>query len=66
MKKSLIEEFELEEKKNVSFIPDYDVFKDKKLLDDLRKKIISHLLDQPIIGEENKKEFLFSIISSEK
>lgn len=65
MKKSLIEEFELEEKKNVSFIPDYDVFKDKKLLDDLRKKIISHLLDQPIIGEENKKEFLDYQINKE-
>lgn len=65
MKKSLIEEFELEEKENVSFIPDYDVFKDKKLLDDLRKKIISHLLDQPIIGEENKKEFLDYQINKE-
>ena len=65
MRKSLIEEFELEEKKNVSFIPDYDVFKDKKLLDDLRKKIISHLLDQPIIGEENKKEFLDYQINKE-
>ena len=53
MKKSLIEEFELEEKKNVSFIPDYDVFKDKKLLDDLRKKIISHLLE---IGRASCRE----------
>lgn len=59
MKKSLIEEFDLEtSNKNVTFIPDYDVFKDKKLLDELRKKIISSLMDKHIVSSDDKNAFL--------
>lgn len=58
-KKTLIEEFDLEtEKKNIHFIPDYDVFKDKKLLEELRSKIIQNLLDHPILDNENIKELM--------
>lgn len=57
-KRTLVEEFELENQdKNISFIPDYDVFQDKKLLDQLRSRIIQNLLDHPII-EENMKELM--------
>lgn len=58
-KKTLVEEFELEsQNKNVSFIPDYDVFQDKKLLDELRSRIIENLLDHPILNQENAKELM--------
>ena len=58
-KKTLVEEFELEKNsKNIHFIPDYDVFKDKKLLEELRSKIIQNLLDQPILDAENAKELM--------
>lgn len=58
-KKTLIEEFELnKERKNINFIPDYDVFKDKKLLEELRSKIIQNLLDQPILDDDNVKEIM--------
>lgn len=58
-KKTLVEEFELEsQNKNISFIPDYDVFQDKKLLDELRSRIIENLLDHPILNQENAKELM--------
>lgn len=58
-KRTLVEEFELEnQNQNISFIPDYDVFQDKKLLDKLRSKIIQNLLDHPIVEEENMKELM--------
>lgn len=58
-KKTLIEEFELDKQtKNISFIPDYDVFKDKTLLEELRSKIIQNLLDQPILDDDNTKEIM--------
>lgn len=58
-KKTLIEEFELQNTNTpISFIPDYDVFKDKKLLDELRNRIISNLLDHPILEEEDSKELI--------
>lgn len=58
-KKTLVEEFELDnEQKNIYFIPDYDVFKDKKLLEELRSKIIQSLLDQPILDSSNTKEIM--------
>lgn len=58
-KKTLMEEFELnKEKKTVEFIPDYDVFKDKNLLDTLRKKIIESLIDNPDINKETKQEII--------
>lgn len=58
-KKTLTEELELNNKvKNVYFVPDYDVFKDKKLLDYLRSNIIQKLIDNPIVDEKHKKEMM--------
>ena len=46
MEKSFIEEFEVEEdKKTYKETSDYDTFKDKDLLDDLRNRIIQSLID---------------------
>ena len=65
-KRTLIEEFELEkEKKNISFIPDYDVFKDKELLDKLRSKIIQNLLDHPMLDYDNAKRWMDEEIDRE-
>lgn len=58
-KRTLVEEFELgNQDRNVSFISDYDVFQDKKLLDQLRSQIIQNLLDHPIVEEDNLKELM--------
>ena len=46
MSKSLIEDFNFKSKNNIKEVAnDYDVFPDKRLLDELRKKIIEHLID---------------------
>ncbi len=47
MKKTLTEEFELDttSRKPVQVIKDYDIFKDKELLDQLRIQIIQNLID---------------------
>ncbi len=46
MSKSFVQEFEIEEKNNkYTDIPDYDVFTNKKLLDELRVKIIQNIID---------------------
>jgi len=48
-KKSLIETFELTPKKHIAKnVKDYEVFKDKALLDDLRSRIIQNLIDEKI------------------
>ncbi len=58
-KKTLIEEFELDkEKKDITFVPDYDVFQDKKLLDELRSKIIANFLDHTISDYVDDKEIM--------
>ena len=43
--KSLLNEFNVTVDNKASIIKDYDVFSDKKLLDELRKKIIEHIID---------------------
>ncbi len=50
MSKSLIEDFNFKPKNSIhkEIINDYDVFPDKKLLDELRRKIIEYLIDQEI------------------
>ena len=49
MSKSLIEDFNFKSKNNIKEVAnDYDVFPDKRLLDELRKKIIEHLIDSNI------------------
>lgn len=59
MKKTLTEELEIENNNtNRYFIPDYDVFKDKELLDKLRSTIIQNLIDNPILDSHNKKQMM--------
>lgn len=50
MSKSLIDDFNFKpkKKKEREILTDYEVFPDKKLLDDLRKKIIEYLIDQDV------------------
>lgn len=49
MSKSLIEDFNFKSKNKIKEVTnDYDVFPDKRLLDELRKKIIEHLIDSNI------------------
>ena len=46
MAKSFIDEFEVKEEKiNYNDLPDYEAFENKKLLDELRNKIIQSLID---------------------
>ena len=57
MKKSLIEAFNIERKPSkVDYVSDYEIFPDKKLLDDLRTKIVENLIDKEI--PEDKKSFV--------
>ena len=53
---TLEENLKIEDKKERTFINDYDVFKDKKLLDELRKKIIESIIDEKELTFENDKE----------
>lgn len=58
-KKSLIEEFEVEETKKTTSIPsDYEIFEDKKLLDQLRGKIIQNIIDNKIPDEKLLTEYI--------
>lgn len=58
-KKSLMEEFEVEETKKTTSIPsDYDIFEDKKLLDQLRGKIIQNIIDNKIPDEKLLTEYI--------
>lgn len=55
-KKTLVEELELEkDRKNIRFVSDYDIFQDKELLDQLRKKIIQDLIDSPIMDHSKER-----------
>lgn len=59
MRKTLTEELKIENNgENKYFIPDYDVFKDKELLDKLRNNIIQNLIDNPIFDSDNAKEMM--------
>lgn len=59
MSKTLTEIFNFQNK-NIEETPltDYDVFPDKKLLDELRKKIIEHLIDKEVPEGRNMEEFI--------
>lgn len=59
MSKSLIEAFDFKTK-NESKEPltDYEIFSDKKLLDDLRKKIIEHIIDKEIPEGKDLSDFI--------
>ena len=59
MSKSLTESFDFKPKyTDDSTLNDYDVFKDKKLLDNLRKKIIEDLVDKEIPTNMSMTDFV--------
>ena len=59
MVKSFIEEFGVKEKDiTIKDIPDYEAFTNKKLLDDLRNKIIQNLIDSSDINKLNNPNFV--------
>lgn len=60
MSKSLTESFDFKPKYNAedSIVSDYEVFKDKKLLDELRKIIIEDLVDKEIPANKDLNDFV--------
>ncbi len=58
-KTSLIEAFNIERKKSkFNDVSDYEVFPDKKLLDELRVKIVENLIDQEIPEDKLLQQFI--------
>lgn len=58
-KRKLMEEFDIkEEKKEIKMIKDYEIFKDKELLDNLRNTIISNLIDDKIPDNKLLHEYI--------
>ena len=58
-KTSLLDAFEVKSVKNdVAPLNDYDVFKDKVLLDELRTKIIEKLIDSEVPQDSSLNEFI--------
>lgn len=64
-KGSLVEAFNIE-RKPVKFnnVSDYEIFKDKKLLDDLRTKIVENLIDKEIPDQKLLNQFINDEIDS--
>lgn len=63
MKKSLLDEFNFSETNyNIDTVTDYEVFKDKELLDKLRKIIIEHLVDSTIPEGVELNDFIYNEI----
>lgn len=63
--KTLQEEFELDKDKkntNISLLADYNIFKDKILLDNLRKKIITSIIDNNMEKSEKLQNYVNDII----
>lgn len=66
MKKNSLEELLIVEEDNkLQFIPDYEVFSDKEVLEEIRSKIIESLMDQSSINFKVKKEKLDYFIEKE-
>ncbi len=64
-KNSLLEAFNIERKETkVNSINDYEIFPDKKLLDELRTKIIENLIDKKIPEEKQLNQFINDEIDS--
>lgn len=58
-KTSLIDAFNIERKSsNIEAVTDYEVFQDKKLLDDLRTTIVENLIDKEIPEDKVLDEFI--------
>ncbi len=61
--KTLQEEFQMStKKKSLKIASDYDIFKDKVLLDKLRKKIIENIIDNNLENSDNLKQYVNDII----
>ena len=59
MAKSFVEEFDVKEEEiNLRDLPDYDAFTNKKLLDELRNKIIQNLIDNNTNDEISNSNFV--------
>ena len=57
--KSLIEEFNITvEEDKLPFTSDYEVFRDKNLLDELRKNIIENIIDNKIANKDISDNFI--------
>lgn len=58
-KNSLVEAFNIERKQpKVHYESDYEIFPDKKLLDDLRTKIVENLIDKEIPQDKLLQQFI--------
>ena len=55
MEKTLVEEFNISDDKQKTFINVYDLFKDKELLDTLTKRIISMIIDEKELVFDDSK-----------
>lgn len=62
MRKSLLDEFNFNDDSYNDVVTDYDVFKDKKLLDKLRKIIIEHLVDSELPEGVELNDFIYGEI----
>lgn len=62
MNNSLLKEFNIEDVKETKIINDYDIIKDKELLDELRKKIIENIIDNKKGPNETQEDFINNII----
>lgn len=57
--KRLLDEFNIEVNNNKTLIGnDYEVFSDKELLDELRKKIIENIIDNKVVNKEVSDDFI--------
>ena len=56
--KSLLDEFNVEVESKTPIVNDYEVFSDKNLLDDLRKKIIEHIIDNKDLNTKPLNEYI--------
>ena len=64
-KTSLIDVFNIERKSpKIESVTDYEIFADKKLLDDLRTKIVENLIDKEIPEDKVLNEFINEEIDS--
>lgn len=65
-KNSLISAFNIEKKKSkpIEELSDYEIFKDKELLDNYRKRIIENLIDKVIPESKNLNDFINEEISN--
>lgn len=61
--KTLQEEFQMStKKKTLKIASDYDIFKDKVLLDKLRKKIIENIIDNNLENSDNLEQYVNDVI----